>query len=132
MILLSAGYCLICFGEAERGLFYCVLIRRYLPIASYFSFLQRKEKYQKKAPPFAQSLRGQRVSSTLLSFGAIRLRGTGLLPMRCCLWTAVHGYTSAGIVMLPDPNLRQQKVPSGAGLCFFYQQLGWVFCVTVF
>jgi hypothetical protein len=56
-----------------------------------FLFYSEKKKYQKKAPPFAQSLRGQRVSLTLFSFGVIERHGTGLLPMQCCLWTAVRG-----------------------------------------
>ena len=54
------------------------------PSARTFLFYSEKKKYQKKAPPFAQSLRGQRVSSTLFSFGAMGLHGTGLLPGWCC------------------------------------------------
>jgi hypothetical protein len=35
------------------------------------------------------------------------------------------------VLVLPDPHLPQQKVPSSAGLCFFYQ-LGVVLLLVVF
>jgi hypothetical protein len=71
------------FTNAADADYWC-LSECVLPIRSYFSFLQRKEKYQKKALPFAQSFRGQRGRPTLFSFGAMGLHGTGLLPVWCC------------------------------------------------
>jgi len=46
----------------------------------FFSFLQRKEKNQKKAPPFASSLREAKGQPYAVSQFAVQLHGAGIFP----------------------------------------------------
>jgi hypothetical protein len=47
----------------------------------FFSFLQRKEKNQKKAPPFALPLRGAKGQLYAGSQFAVQLHGAGIFPI---------------------------------------------------
>jgi hypothetical protein len=60
----------------------CAKHLNFLPrIILFFSFLQRKEKNQKKAPPFASSLREAKGQLCAVSQFAVQLHGAGIFPI---------------------------------------------------
>jgi hypothetical protein len=107
---------------------FCLVL--FWPWALTFLFIS-KRKVTKEKEIFCQSLRWQKSSSTLLSFGYWRLRGAGFLPVQYYYLAFCHGL-GFGVLNLSTVLSSSASKGTIRGWAFLYLSAGVLLVYSVF